>query len=60
MTILDHGLQLPALPEERNRILLASVGGVLVPRMFASVSAFDSAVQVRGGAPSPGDLLRFS
>jgi branched-chain amino acid aminotransferase group I len=44
-TVDDHGIALPVLPDERNRNTFASVGGALVPRAFATVSAFDSAVQ---------------
>eukprot|EP00049_Salpingoeca_infusionum_P018196 m.356136 g.356136 ORF g.356136 m.356136 type:complete len:1427 (-) comp17449_c0_seq1:155-4435(-) len=34
-----------ALPDERNRSVIMSVGGKLMPRAYAKVSVFDSAVQ---------------
>lgn len=46
-TVSDHGLALPALPDERNQHILVWVGGRLVPRAYASMSVFDSTVQVR-------------
>ena len=45
VTIRDHGLELPALPFERNRKLLVYVGGRLLPRDDARMSVFDSTVQ---------------
>ncbi|EDQ88523.1 uncharacterized protein MONBRDRAFT_32828 [Monosiga brevicollis MX1] len=44
-TVSDHGIQMPVLPDARNASILASINGVLTPRAFAAVSAFDSAVQ---------------
>eukprot|EP00052_Salpingoeca_macrocollata_P020547 m.172963 g.172963 ORF g.172963 m.172963 type:complete len:566 (+) comp21289_c0_seq6:2045-3742(+) len=43
--ISDHGLSLPALPDKRNADVLVWVGSQLVPREYAAVSVFDSAVQ---------------
>ena len=36
----------PDLPEKRNENILVWVGANLVPRCFASMSVFDSTVQV--------------
>ena len=47
--IEDHGLMLPSLPDKRNSGILVWVGDQLVPRQFASMSVFDSTVQVRRG-----------
>lgn len=44
-TIEDHGLQMQALPDERNRNVLVWVGAGLVPRQYAAMSVFDSTVQ---------------
>ncbi len=49
--IVDDGIALPALPDERNQSILVWVGGRLVPRAYASMSVFDSSVQVRRPPP---------
>ena len=47
--VADHGLVRRLAPDPINMDILAWVGGRLVPREHAKVSAFDSAVQVGGG-----------